>query len=384
MSWRGYQTVDQPTPTTSGHQIMHPGVAGQQQLGDQWDGAEGDGTVFLSPIRSTLSERRSIDEVSSLSSYSHLGVSPTPPQSPSPFPTPSRETSDGGIPSLSALSPQSTREHAATLYDRPRSKGVIERRPEPGPGPGPGSGFVPAEFEGKQPWKPVYLYRLVLLASIAPCVVLVIAVEVLVGFSASHQGLAASHNGLHYLWTYGPTLVLTAIGAVWMRVDYQAKTTAPWYRLARGRPAPAEQTLLLDYVDPMPPHTLVLALRHGEFQVAASTGITLLWSLLVAFSASLISLTATEIGEVAVPVTLLTSLQDSSAALQGVGSLPYYNMLGLQEKNLIFPDGVTEKYAYQRFASPTISANTELHATLDALSAGLECEEADFNITHAI
>lgn len=185
---------------------------------------------------------------------------------------------------------------------------------------------------------------------------------------------------MHYLWTYGPTFFLTVIGAAWARLEYQAKITAPWHRLAQSRPASAEQTLLVDYVEPIAPLVLLRSICHRDFQVAASTSIALLWSLLIAFSASLISLTPTELQEVAVPVTLSTVLRDSNSTLQGSHSLPYYNMLGLQERNLPFPEGVSDRYAYQTFSGPTISSDTELHTTVDAFSASLECKEAGFHL----
>ncbi|KAH8166332.1 hypothetical protein CIB48_g1924 [Xylaria polymorpha] len=128
----------------------------------------------------------------------------------------------------------------------------------------------------KHKWRPQYLRRWVLLCSSILCVSLIIAVELLSWYSTKNHGLAESNNNIHYLWTYGPTAILTVIGAIWTRTDYQAKMTAPWNRLAQG-PAAAKKTLLLDYLDPLPPVSVIRATKNGDFGVAAAATIALLW-----------------------------------------------------------------------------------------------------------
>ncbi|KAI1283474.1 hypothetical protein F5Y07DRAFT_154159 [Xylaria sp. FL0933] len=231
----------------------------------------------------------------------------------------------------------------------------------------------------KRGWRPSYLQRRVLLCSILLCVSLIVAVEVLFWYSSKHRGLRKSDNSLHYLWTYGPTAILTAIGAIWTRIDYQAKVTAPWNRLARG-PAAAKKTLLLDYLDPLPPVSIFNAVNNGDFGVAAAAIIALLWSLIIAFSASLINLTPTDNQPISVPVDITTGFKNDLAGLENARSLSYYNMLGLQEANLTFPDGVSGKYSYQKFNGRDIPSTAELHATIDGFSASLVCEEASYHV----
>ncbi|KAH8166333.1 hypothetical protein CIB48_g1925 [Xylaria polymorpha] len=55
-------------------------------------------------------------------------------------------------------------------------------------------------------------------------------------------------------------------------------------------------------------------------------------------------------------------------------------MRGLQEANLAFPDGVSDNYAYQRFAGRNIPLTAELHVTVDGFSASLVCEEASYDV----
>ena len=51
--------------------------------------------------------------------------------------------------------------------------------------------------------------------------VLIVSVEVLRYVSNNNYGLATSHQTLHYLWTYGPTAILTLIASFWSRVECQ-------------------------------------------------------------------------------------------------------------------------------------------------------------------
>ncbi|TGJ88077.1 hypothetical protein E0Z10_g621 [Xylaria hypoxylon] len=231
----------------------------------------------------------------------------------------------------------------------------------------------------KTEWRPRYLQHHCLWSSSILCVSLTIAVELLFWYSKKNHGLAKSDNSLHYLWTYGPTAILTAIGAIWTRIDYQAKMTAPWNRLTQG-PAGAAKTLMLDYFSPLPPVSVVNATRNGDFGVAAAGTITLLWSLIIALSASLIDLTPTDNHQTSVPVDVTTRFKNDSMWLQAARSLSYYNMLGLQEANLTFPDGVSDGYCYERFAGRNIPSTTELHATVDGFSANLVCEESSYHV----
>ena len=64
------------------------------------------------------------------------------------------------------------------------------------------------------------------------------------------EGLAASDSSLHHLWTFGPTVILAIVAAVWARVEFQVKLTAPWIRMMTSKhPAKASKTSLNTYFD---------------------------------------------------------------------------------------------------------------------------------------
>ncbi|KIW62904.1 hypothetical protein PV04_09793 [Phialophora macrospora] len=70
----------------------------------------------------------------------------------------------------------------------------------------------------------------------------------------------------HYSWTYGPTAILVFVVALWRQVDYHFKAAAPWMALQHGH-ANGKDSILLDFISPMQPVSLWLALRYRHFGV---------------------------------------------------------------------------------------------------------------------
>lgn len=83
---------------------------------------------------------------------------------------------------------------------------------------------------------------------------------------ASQNGLSLSITSSSYTWTYGPTAILVVILSFWRRIDYYYKSSQPWRELWTG-PAPAEKSLLLDYISPFQPATLMRAFRNKHWSV---------------------------------------------------------------------------------------------------------------------
>src|SRR3569833_2637994 len=113
-------------------------------------------------------------------------------------------------------------------------------------------------------WRPFYLRRLVLALFVLVFVLIIGTVEALLFVSNSNDGLGTANAGQHYLWTYGPTAVLTLVAALWGRVDFQSKAAAPWMRLSQ-RPHAATRTLLLDYITTFQLAALFRSLRNRDF-----------------------------------------------------------------------------------------------------------------------
>ncbi|KAI1172888.1 hypothetical protein F4777DRAFT_590208 [Nemania sp. FL0916] len=203
--------------------------------------------------------------------------------------------------------------------------------------------------------------------------------SVLAGFGITfsvlgHNGLATSRVGLHYLWTYGPTALLTLIASFWSRVECQAKISAPWCRMLEGETT-SQQSVLLDYVSQFQPFALYTAVKNKDYSVAASTVASLLLRLTIVVSTSFIVLSPTNIQMKDVEVTLDSQFIDDPSGLSTNGVLAYAALIAMISKNTSLPDGISAEYAYVQ-AEADVSNILELKTTVDGFEGGLYCSPA--------
>ncbi|KAI1385478.1 uncharacterized protein F4822DRAFT_432330 [Hypoxylon trugodes] len=225
----------------------------------------------------------------------------------------------------------------------------------------------------RQPWLPLYSRRPVFVAFAILFGAMLISLEILFTLSRKHQGLTESSSNLRYLWTYGPTAILTLIHAFWNRVDYDAKIAAPWLRDSPG--CIGRESLLVDYLDDYPPQVLHRAFKRRDWPVAASATISLLLTTLVVFSTGLFTLSQVEITDYAVPITLTSQFINNPSRLKSPSNLPAYSVEGLTHGILSYPNGFSDRFAYQtfEFVKPGIK---ELNVTVNGMYFG-------FNFTPA-
>lgn len=143
------------------------------------------------------------------------------------------------------------------------------------------------------PWRPFYLRRLVIASFIVTLVLILAAIEALLAISNKNDGIATSIHERHYLWTYGPTALLTLFAALWARAEYQSKLVAPWRRLMQQQPMDAKRTLLLDYVSDFQILVVFKALRNKDWTVSIACTVSLLIKILIVISTGLITLSWT-------------------------------------------------------------------------------------------
>ncbi|KAI1403335.1 hypothetical protein F4819DRAFT_506456 [Hypoxylon fuscum] len=232
----------------------------------------------------------------------------------------------------------------------------------------------------RQSWQPLYSRRPVLIAFIVLLGAMVVALEVLFAVSEKHQGLTETYSGLSYLWTYGPTALLTLVHALWNRVDYDTKVTAPW--LKADPIHTSQDALLLDYVDMSSVAVPFRALKYRDYPVAACAVISLLFSILTVLSTGLLVLSSVEIVDDSVPITLKSRFIDDPTRLldqplYDYSSLPLQGIQGLTYDNLTYPNGCSDQFAYQSFTS-NLKGVSELHTTVDGMSLGLDCAQPAF------
>ncbi|KAK4215352.1 hypothetical protein QBC37DRAFT_127616 [Rhypophila decipiens] len=258
---------------------------------------------------------------------------------------------------------------------------------------GPKARIMPAELtDEKKPelvdmpmsWRPLYLRRRIL----APFTVIVTGLAVGIGtlydLSNRNLGLGPTSTAGHYLWRLAPTALLSLLIAVWNRIDYQANLVAPWVRLSKG-PAKAEKTLLLDYLSMWQPVVVVRGFQNRDFAVACAAAVSVLLRVLVALSAGLITLSLVS-GIPGAPrnmsslsnveVTVQSAFVDNTTDMTNAGALAFFTMVGLQQDNVYFPDGVSERFAYQKFSSD-LPQGSVVETGVEGFSAELLCEAAE-------
>ncbi|KAI0197942.1 hypothetical protein F4808DRAFT_452302 [Astrocystis sublimbata] len=227
------------------------------------------------------------------------------------------------------------------------------------------------------PWHPSYLDWPVLAGFGIAFLVVAISCQVLLYYSNKNNGLATSYQGLHYLWTYGPTAILTLIASFWARVECQTKISAPWCRMLKGA-ATSKQSVMLDYISQFQPLAIHTAIKNKDYSVAASTLVSLLLRLAIVISTSLIVLSRVDVQIGNMEITLKARFLDDSdlSILDRLKTeQPFSTLNAIIAANISLPEGVSEIYAYVT-AESNIPNVSELATTVDGFEASLDCKPA--------
>lgn len=228
-------------------------------------------------------------------------------------------------------------------------------------------------------WRPLYLRRPVLLAFALLFAAFIATAQAILSYSTSNNGVGTPGSKPRYVWQYGSPAAITLTMALWARVEYQSKVSAPWIRLSRG-PSKPERTLLLDYVSEFQPVAIVNAFRFGDYLVGSISLVSVLLRVLVVVATAMISPAFVGVSKPETPVTLQQSFLNSPDRLANVGSMAHFTMAGVVVSNLTFPDGVSKTHAYQPFMAPEVPSTAEVDVTVDGLTNWLECEPADITL----
>ncbi|GAB1199277.1 hypothetical protein APSETT444_008623 [Aspergillus pseudonomiae] len=229
-------------------------------------------------------------------------------------------------------------------------------------------------------WRPLYLRRRILGIFVVTFCGILAVLEVLNHISQVNYGIASSIEGRHYLWTYGPTAILTVVAALWSRVEFQVKQHAPWQSL-HEKPEVAEKSILLDYIIPMQPFTVIKALRNRHFAVAAGATGSMLLTLLIIISTGLFSLQEVGVQKDNVPILLYDYFSGENPTLDAEGATPFDTLNSVLFDNGSYPEGTTANLAFQRFSASNISSNAIVTAQIEGMEAQLGCEPATITIT---
>lgn len=124
---------------------------------------------------------------------------------------------------------------------------------------------------------PVLLSFALLFASIA------VSLGVVYRYSITHHGIATPEMRLQYLWTYCPSALFILISGLWVMVDYNTKTLAPWEAMVAA-PTTAQKSILLDYTSANQFSTLYKSWKNSHWNVFLAVLGTLLLDLLIILS----------------------------------------------------------------------------------------------------
>jgi hypothetical protein len=115
---------------------------------------------------------------------------------------------------------------------------------------------------------------------------------------------------------------------------------------------------------------------------AAVTG-SLAISIMIIASTGLLGLEQRGIDISDHPVSTTTAFSGVRSDLDNVGTFPLYVTRGLQALQLPYPSGTVSNYAVQSFESlEDINLGSQLTATVDGMSAGVDCEVADLDVQY--
>ncbi|KAM0276472.1 hypothetical protein ACHAQH_006699 [Verticillium albo-atrum] len=229
------------------------------------------------------------------------------------------------------------------------------------------------------PWRPPYLKRRVLLSFALLVAGLIAVVEALLVISNRNTGVGPPTRLLRYAWQYAPPAIVTLVAAIWTRVEYQAKASAPWIRLSRG--SSNMRTLMLDYTSMIAPQAVFRAGQNRDWLVLVITLAGLVFKLLIVLAVALVTPVRTNVEDNLAGVAVQRAFVNDVSGLQDPSSLPLFTMLGLQTTDLKFPDGTSRDFAFQSFDTD-LPATAEVRATVDGFQGRLECEAAQMALNN--
>ncbi|KAK3356371.1 hypothetical protein B0T25DRAFT_134943 [Lasiosphaeria hispida] len=237
-------------------------------------------------------------------------------------------------------------------------------------------------------WRPGYLRKSTLFAFVCIFIVLLVAVEAIYLVSENRNGLEEANEALSWLWTFSPTIAMTILASLWLRVEYQAMRYTPWARLARWRAESlgspndrarrsASRTLLVDYPNMSPAKAIWKAIRFGDNLVTAAVVVSVVIYIQITISTGLINSEPRQFNDaisVLVEDRLTTAGRDDDIA-----SLPMVAINGMATLNMTIPNGHTRRHAFQWFSPDKDvagSAFSAVEATVGVGSVDIQCEVA--------
>ena len=228
-------------------------------------------------------------------------------------------------------------------------------------------------------WSPFYLRPTTLLCYGSVLILLIVLLQTLLAASQRNQGLAPGQDDLRYLWTYGPTALMTVLTAFWARVEFQAQSVTPWIRMSDAQEeSDVKEALLLDYTSMLKPVALFKSFKNCDWIVGIAISGQLVSQLAVALSTGLLDIDWRVVDLEPVPVVLETAFSNDTRVVEPFSELDLYASLEVLKGNAPYPRGTTSAFAYQTVRSEL--ADAELRTTVDGFTVDMACEPASLSI----
>ncbi|KAI1750940.1 hypothetical protein F4782DRAFT_507331 [Xylaria castorea] len=250
-------------------------------------------------------------------------------------------------------------------------------------------------------WTPFWLRRASLIAFVAVFAALAISAIVVWLQDVKLSGIPLTLSKNHYAWTYGPTLIFTAIVSVWRQVDYHCKLSQPWQAMKNGPTKPSDG-LLLDYLSPILVTTIYKSvIKHHWATAASSIGFLLLKAAVVASTALLIASPTSSTQPVSVNITTKFDISRLWKTVHGTAdnqpqlfvgddgdnsigtgyiydsTAPVYVASGILAGKLQYPIGTQNDVAFPLFEYNAVDKNTVMvTAEVNAFVPNVSCELA--------
>ena len=147
----------------------------------------------------------------------------------------------------------------------------------------------------------------------------------------------------------------------------------PLVALTRGF-APANQTMLLDYITPSMFTTIAESVRHRHYPVTITAVVVLCLKLLAIFATSLFEVRNVKAGQRSTTFTVLDEFNNNNYNEDSSDTRPLYTASAILTRNLSAPLATNSRYAVQTFTAAEVPAHAILQATVEAFSVDLSCE----------
>lgn len=233
-----------------------------------------------------------------------------------------------------------------------------------------------SEAPTQRSWTPLFLRRYILSLFLSAFLLVAVALAVLFSVAKKNHGIVNVREDLSYLWIFGPTVVFIIIAAFWTQVEFRTMQMMPWNVMSKGQ-APAEDSVLLDYVSMWNVVAMFTAAKRKHWVVSVAVLGTLLVKVLIVLSTGLFvkqDITT----EKPTTFNLASTLDDSSftdAFQQTAPSDSYFVSVGVVSQNLSSPTGTQNNLVYE---TVNIGNSTKVTSTVDLkiLSLNMTCEAA--------